>query len=243
MTPMARCFTHEPLRSGTGTLVTHQRESWRDPDRPVADLVVCYATSMEGEGLPAMVAGRSLALLRTGVGPVNAAFALTRFLAENRARAVVACGVGGAYRGSGLDPGAVVCAETETYADLGAESPEGFLDMEALGLPVIDGEPPLFNRLPVDLFPTPRRVPFVTCATCTGTEAQAAALVARTGGAVESMEGAAVVHVARLMGVKVGEVRGISNAVGDRDRARWRVRESAAAARAALVAWIEAGGC
>ena len=57
------------------------------------------------------------------------------------------------------------------------------------------------------------------------------------------MEGAAIVHVARLMGVKVGEVRGISNTCGDRDRTRWKLRESAAAARAAVVAWIEAGAC
>jgi futalosine hydrolase len=115
--------------------------------------------------------------------------------------------------------------------------------MEALGFPVIPGNPPLFNRLPLDLFPAARRAPFVTCATCTGTDEKAAALAARTGGAVESMEGAAIVHVARLMGVRVGEVRGISNAAGSRDRARWRVPEAAAAARAALVAWIEGGGC
>lgn len=209
----------------------------------MTDFLICFATPVEGEGLPRAVAGRSLALLRTGVGPVNVAFALTRFLAEHRARAVIACGVGGAYPGSGLEPGDVVCAESETYGDLGAESVAGFLDMEALGFPVIEGDPPLFNRLPVDLFPAGRCAPFVTCATCTGTDQKAAALAARTGGAVESMEGAAVVHVARLMGVRVGEVRGISNAVGDRDPQRWRVREAAAAARAALVAWIEEGGC
>ena len=137
----------------------------------------------------------------------------------------------------------MVCAESEVYGDLGAESLEAFLDMEALGMPVIDGDPPLFNRLPVDLFPVAHRVPFVTCATCTGSNDRAAALAARTGGAVESMEGAAIVHAARLMGVRVGEVRGISNVVGDRVRKRWRVSESAAAACDALVSWIEAGGC
>jgi futalosine hydrolase len=209
----------------------------------MVDLVVCFAAPLEGDGLPKSVAGRSLALLQTGVGPVNASHALTRFLMEHEARGVVVCGIGGAYPGSGLEVGDVVCAESETYGDLGAESSEGFLDMQKLGFPVIESEPPLFNRLPLDLFPAKRRVPFVTCSTCTGNDAKAAALSARTGGAVESMEGAAIVHVARLMGVKVGEVRGISNMVGDRDRARWRVRESAAAARAALVEWIEAAEC
>jgi futalosine hydrolase len=207
------------------------------------DIVICFATALEGEGLPQSVAGRSLSLLQTGVGVVNAAFALTRFLSRHDVRAVVSCGIGGAYPGSGLEPGDVASAESETYGDLGADSPHGFLDMQALGFPVIASDPPLFNRLPLDLFPTARRAPFVTLSTCTGSDENAAGLVRRTGGAVESMEGAAIVHVARLMGVKVGEVRGISNACGDRDRTRWKLRESAAAARSAVVAWIEAGAC
>jgi futalosine hydrolase len=115
--------------------------------------------------------------------------------------------------------------------------------MEALGFPVIGGPTPVYNRMPLDLFPAKRCVPFVTCATCTGTDAAASALIARTGGAVESMEGAAIVHVARLMGVKVGEVRGISNLVGNRERNAWRIPEAAAAARASLIAWIEEGAC
>ena len=205
--------------------------------------MICFATALEGEGLPQSVAGRSLSLLQTGVGVVNAAFALTRFLSRHEVRAVISCGVGGAYPGSGLEPGDVASAESETYGDLGADSPNGFLDMQALGFPVIASDPPLFNRLPLELFPTERRAPFVTCSTCTGSDEHAASLVRRTGGAVESMEGAAIVHVARLMGVNVGEVRGISNACGDRDRTRWKLRESAAAARAAVVAWIEAGAC
>ena len=209
----------------------------------MTDLVVCYSTALEGEGLPREVAGRSLTLVQTGVGPVNAAFALTRLLTAHSARAILVCGVGGAYLGSDLEPGDVVCAESETYGDLGADSPAGFLDMQALGFPVVNSNPPLFNTLPLDLFPTERRVPFVTCATCTGSDAKASELRARTGGAVESMEGAALVHVARLMRVKVGEVRGISNAVGTRDRASWRLHEAAANARKTLITWIEAGAC
>lgn len=207
------------------------------------DFVVCCSTDLEGDGLPNSVAGRSIARLRTGVGPVNAAFALTRFLSQNQAAAVIGCGVGGAYPGSGLEPGDVACAESETYGDLGADSPEGFLDMQQLGFPVVAGDQPLFNRMPLDLFPAPRRAAFVTCATCTGTDARARELVERTGGAVESMEGAAIVHVARMMGVKVGQVRGISNAVGKRDRGSWRLHEAAAAARAQVVRWIEEGAC
>ena len=210
---------------------------------PVSDIVVCVATALEGEELPRSVGRTGITLIRTGVGPVNAAFALTRCLARSSPRAIIACGVGGAYPGSGLALGDVVAAESETYGDLGATSPDGFLDMQALGFPVIDQTPPLFNRLPLDLFPATRRVPFVTCSACTGTDEQAQALVARTGGAVESMEGAALVHVARLSRIPVGEIRGISNIAGRRDRAAWRIAEAAAGARRALIDWIEAGGC
>lgn len=204
------------------------------------DIIVCFSTPLEGDGLPTTAGEARLRLVETGVGPVNAAFALTRALTECRADAVIVCGVGGAYPSSSLRIGDVVCAESETYGDLGADSPDGFLDMRALGFPVVPGAPPLYNTLPLDLFPAERRVPFVTCATCTGTAEKALALQARTGGAVESMEGAALVHVARLMGVPVGEVRGISNAVGVRDKASWRLQDAAAAAREAVTTWIAA---
>jgi futalosine hydrolase len=205
-------------------------------------LVVCFATPLEGERLVERMGGargRGVALLRTGVGPVNAAHALTVQLARERARAVVLCGVGGAYPGAGLDLLDVVCAETETYADLGAESQDGFLDMERLGFPVIEREPPLFNRLPLSLFPAERRRSFATRTTCTGTDAAAREIAARTGAAVESMEGAAIVHVCLRMGVPVGEVRAVSNVVGARDRASWRVQEAALAAQDAVLRWIE----
>ncbi|HEY7574872.1 MAG TPA: futalosine hydrolase [Thermoanaerobaculia bacterium] len=209
----------------------------------MSGVVVCFATAAEGDGLPESIAGRPLARLRTGVGPVNAAIALTKYLLQTRADAVLVCGVGGSYPGSGLNVGDVVCAESETYGDLGAETPAGFLDMKSLGFPVLEENPPVFNRLPLDLFPASRRAAFVTCSTCTGTWERAEALAARTGGAVESMEGAALVHAARRMGIRIGEVRGISNAVGDRDRSRWRIAEAAAAARVAVLAFVEAGGC
>jgi len=205
--------------------------------------VICFSTDLEGDGLPTALAGKSIALVRTGVGPVNAAFSLTRFLSENDVGAVLSCGVGGAYPSSSFALGDAVCAESEMYGDLGADSPTGFLDMKALGFPLIPGPEPVYNRLSLDLFPAKRRAPFVTCTTCTGTNDAARALVERTGGVVESMEGAAVVHVARLMGVKVGEVRGISNVVGNRERSAWRIPEAAAAARASLTEWIEEGGC
>jgi len=207
----------------------------------MVDVLICVATELECGLLRNRLDGngQSAAIVRTGVGAVNAAHAVTLFLAETGAREVIVCGVGGAYPSSGLAIGDVVCAETECYGDLGATTPAGFLDMQALGFPIVDGPTRLFNELPMQVFPVPRRVRFVTMTSCTGTDKEARVIEARTRGAVESMEGAAVAHVAHLHGVPVGEVRGISNIVTDRDTSRWRLADAALAAQEAVLSWID----
>jgi futalosine hydrolase len=203
-------------------------------------LLICTATPLESLLLRERLDGRSEAtLICTGVGPVNAAHAVTLAITRQRLDAIVICGVGGAYSGSGLALGDVVSAALECYGDLGASSPSGFLDMRALGFPVVAGAGPIYNDLPLQVFPTERRAKFVTVNTCTGIEADARQLAARTGGAVENMEGAAIAHVAHLHGVPVGEIRGISNLVTDRDPGAWRVRDAAMAAQEALLAWLD----
>lgn len=202
-------------------------------------VLICTATELECGLLRAGLGGRADAVLVvTGVGPVNAAHAVTVEILRRRPDAIIVCGIGGAYPGSELAVGDVICAEAECYGDLGASSPAGFLDLRALGFALIGGPDPVYNDLPLQVFPVERRDRFVTVSTCTGTDAAARALAARTGGAVENMEGAAVAHVARLHGIPMGELRGISNHVTDRDPGAWRVTDAARAAQEALLAWI-----
>jgi futalosine hydrolase len=193
-------------------------------------MLICVSTDLEGALLRSIVP-----VVVTGVGAVNAAYALTRAIERERPDGIVVCGIGGAYPDSGLSIGDVVCAETECYGDLGASSPEGFLDMRALGFPVVPGVTPIYNTLTMQIFPAARRVPFVTRNTCTGLDK----VNGIAGGAVENMEGAAVAHVAALAGIPVGEIRGISNMVGRRDKSTWRVKEAAAAAQEVLLEWLK----
>ena len=197
------------------------------------DLVVCVATEMEG----ALLRGR-VPVLVTGIGAVNAGVALTRYLEREGARSVISCGIAGAYPGAceEIGLGGVVCAESECYGDLGAHSGSGFLDLRAMGFPLIGED--VFNELPMGLFPAERRAKFVTVNSCSGDDAGARALAERSGGSVESMEGAAIAHVAMLYGIPVGEIRGISNRAGNRDRGAWRVREAAEAAQRGLWGWV-----
>lgn len=200
------------------------------------DLLICCAAPLEAAALidrlggrAGRLGGRAIEVAITGIGPVNAAFAA----ATTPARTIIVCGVGGAYPGSDLEIGDVVCATTETWADLGVEDE---WDVTAMGFETAPG---FGNTLPLDVFPAARRAAFVTSSTCTATERRAHELALRTGGAVESMEGAAVVQIARHRNLAVGEIRGISNTVGKRDRASWRLREAAEIAQRTLITWIE----
>ena len=91
----------------------------------------------------------------------------------------------------------------------------------------------------MQIFPTTARARFVTVSTCTGTESAAREIQARTSGAVENMEGAAVAHVAHLHGIPAGEVRGISNVVTNRDTKSWRLKDAALAAQNSVIAWLQ----
>lgn len=204
------------------------------------NILICVATALERSLLRDNRDGaRRLRVIETGVGPVNAAHAATLAIVEEKPDAIVVCGVAGAYPSSGLQVGDVVCAAVEIYGDLGAQSPSGFLDMQALGFPVVSAPTLLFNELAMQVFPTERSARFVTVSTCTGTEATAREIESRTRGAVENMEGAAVAHVAHIHGIRVGEVRGISNTVTNRDTKTWRLHDAAAKAQGALLEWID----
>ena len=202
-------------------------------------VLIAVATEMEASLLRERLSDQAgVRVVVTGVGPVNAAHAVTVAAMQVKPSEIMVCGVGGAYPGSPLLVGDVVCAEMECYGDLGASSPDGFLDMKALGFPVVSSPGPIYNDLPMQILPLQKRAKFVTVSTCTGTDHEARAIAARTGGAVENMEGAAIAHVGHLLGIGVGEVRGISNLVTNRDTKSWRLKDAANAAQEAVLSWL-----
>lgn len=188
------------------------------------NLLVAAATELERGFLQDRVRA-----IVTGVGQVNMAHGLTLEIERRRPDAIVVVGIGGAYPKSGLQIGDVVCAESETFGDLGVETPDGFLELREF----------LTTTFPLQLFPAPHRARFVTVSTCTGTDELSARIESRTGGAVESMEGAAAAQIAARYGIPMGEIRGISNLTGRRDRAAWKIPEAARAAQEALLQWLD----
>ena len=154
--------------------------------------------------------------------------ALTIAIEKERPDAILIVGIGGAYPESGLAIGDVVCAESETFGDLGVETPDGFLELTEF----------IRQTYPLQLFPAPRRAKFITVATCSGTDESSNRIRNRTQGDVENMEGAAAVQVATRYNIPIGEVRGISNMTGKRDRGSWKVLEAADAAQEAVETFL-----
>lgn len=185
-------------------------------------------------------------LLVGGVGPAAVAAATGTALAHASLAdtgapydLVVSAGIAGGFAPH-APIGTVVVSEAIVAADLGAETPDGYLAVEELGFgrsahPVphsLTG--PLADALRAGGRPH-TVAPVLTVSTVTGTAGRAAELAGRhPTAAAEAMEGFGVAEAAAAYGVPVVEIRAVSNAVGPRDRAAWRIGEALDALRQAF---------
>ncbi|WP_308122054.1 futalosine hydrolase [Streptomyces sp. TRM70350] len=170
-------------------------------------------------------------VVAVGVGPAGAAArtatALTEAARDGRPfRLVVSAGIAGGFAPE-APVGSLVVADEITAADLGAETAEGFLPVTELGFGTVTHRPPQALVRDTATATGARPGTVLTVSTVTGTAARAAALRAHHPRALaEAMEGFGVAEAAAVHGAPVLEVRAISNPVGPRDRAAWRIGEA-----------------
>ncbi|MGW7407052.1 futalosine hydrolase [Streptomyces sp. NPDC054833] len=169
-----------------------------------------------------------------GVGPARAAAstaaALTAAALEGAPYAlVVSAGIAGGFQ-PGAPVGSLVVADEITAADLGADTPDGFLPVTELGFGTVSHRPPKALVRDIAAATGARPGSVLTVSTVTGTAARAAELRTRHPRALaEAMEGFGVAEAAAAHGVPVLELRAVSNPVGPRDRAAWRIGDALAA--------------
>jgi futalosine hydrolase len=140
--------------------------------------------------------------LQCGVGPVEAAAATAAAIASLRPAAILHVGIAGARRERGLLPGTFVIGSEARYCDLAVPAdwaPRTVAASHSL-LGAVQSVLPDAPALPI------------------GTSGRVGGT---TGCDVESMEGFGVLRAAQLAGVPAIEVRAISNAVEEQDRALW----------------------
>ncbi|MEY9962891.1 futalosine hydrolase [Streptacidiphilus sp. MAP12-16] len=170
-------------------------------------------------------------VLAAGVGPAAAAAGTATALALDPGgySLVVSAGIAGGF--APLAPlGCAVVAEAIIAADLGADTPDGFATVTELGFGRVRHDTSHHELVTARLreagVPTATG-PILTVSTVTGSAARATELAARHPGAVaEAMEGFGVAEAAAGYGTAVLELRTVSNAVGPRDRAAWRIGEA-----------------
>ena len=190
--------------------------------------------SADGLG-PARRDAADITVEPVGVGPAAAAAGTARLLALAEAagtpyEAVICAGIAGGFAAR-AEVGATVLGTRSIAADLGAESPDGFLRIEDLGFgtSTLEADPHLLKSLS-EALPTAVLGEILTLATVTGSAATATALMTRYPEAVaEAMEGYGVATAAAQAGIAYAEIRTISNLIGPRDRAAWRLGEALAA--------------
>ncbi|WP_442952309.1 MULTISPECIES: futalosine hydrolase [unclassified Paenibacillus] len=151
---------------------------------------------------------------------------------------VVSTGIGGGFPGRAA-VGSLVVADAMVAADLGSQTPDGFLSVDELGFGSsrVAADAALAARLRHELQRAGLAVSggtAVTVSTATGTAETAAELLRRVpDAATEGMEGFGVATAAQQFGVPALELRAISNAVGPRDRDAWRIKDALDALQAA----------
>lgn len=133
-----------------------------------------------------------------GIGPVEAAVRTAQALGERRPDAVIHIGIAGAR---GIEPLSVVLGSEAVYEDARGSSVEARVEPDA----------GLLARLMTAL-PEARVLPIGTSARVGGTSVCE----------VEAMEGFGVLRACALAGVPAVELRVISNAIDEPDRAKWR---------------------
>jgi futalosine hydrolase len=212
-------------------------------------VLITTAVEVEAEAIRRGLDGRAVDVAAVGVGPATAAARTARLLtlAEVAGRAysgVLSMGIAGGFTDR-VELAGVVIATRSITADLGAQSPDGYLTLDELGfgsaLSPVDTD--LLKVLRAAL-PGAAVGDVLTVSTVTGLTERAGELRERWPHAVaEAMEGAGVAAAAAACGVAFGEVRAISNLVGARDRAAWRIGPALASltsAAAAVGASLEA---
>ncbi|MFC4471882.1 futalosine hydrolase [Streptomyces xiangluensis] len=173
-------------------------------------------------------------LLVAGVGPAAAAASTataltTAALAGTPYDLVVSAGIGGGFQPE-APLGSLVLADEIVVADLGAETADGFVPVTELGFGSVSHRPPKSLVREVAAVTGARTGTVLTVNTVTGSAGRAAELRRRHPGALaEAMEGFGVAEAAAAHGVPVLELRAVSNPVGPRDRAAWRIGDALAA--------------
>ena len=176
------------------------------------------------------VNNHAIEVLITGVGQVNTTYLLTLNLFNKKPGLVIQAGIAGTFNKQ-LSLGQTVLIKQDTFGDAGMEEKRNFTTLFDAGFagkndsPFSDGW--LINDT-TNLFDTLslNAVKGITINKISDSLFQRQQLIQYFAPATESMEGAAFHYVCLQQKVPFIQIRSISNAVGERDKSKWAMKDS-----------------
>lgn len=182
-----------------------------------------------------------------GFGPIAAAARTSALLARLSPARVFLVGIAGSYDADALPIGGAAFFASVAIDGIGAGEGDALKGPPALGFPQWPGgaeRPPIRDEVELVVpsgLPSARLL-LTTCAASATSEQSASRKRRFPHASAEDMEGFGVALACALEGVPLSIVRGVSNVVGDREPARWRIPAALGAARELLLAALHARG-
>ena len=187
-----------------------------------------FLMSLEKE--PALIKHHTIKVLITGVGQVNTTYKLTTNILNKRPNLIIQAGIAGTFSEL-LKLGQTVLVKQDCFGDLGMEEKEkfttlfeaGFADKNEFPLTngwLVNNEDTIFNSSLLS------SVNSVTINKISDSLLQKQQLLNSFNADIETMEGAAFHYVCLLQKIPFIQIRSISNAVGERDKTKWAMRDA-----------------
>lgn len=180
--------------------------------------------------------------LVTGVGMMNTTYQLTRAFSRQKPTLAIQAGIAGSFHPI-YAPGMVVSVKEELMGDLGVFESGQWKDLFDMGFITADESPWLNKRLPNPHQELLRKsalesVRGITVNQVSTNPLMISAIRDKYMPVVESMEGAAFHYVCLQEKIPFIQLRGISNPVGERDKAKWKIQASVEALNNQLIRLI-----
>ena len=188
----------------------------------------------------ATIASHEVSLLHTGIGMVNTSFQLGKYLAIRRPDIAVNVGIAGSFDRN-LPLGTVVEVLEDSFAELGAEDNERFIDLEEMGFPNFKyAGKSVFNTLSN---PSPsaleiEKVRGITVNRVHGQPQSIDEAIRHWNPQIESMEGAAFFQAMIQENIPFFALRGISNYVEVRNKQNWKIPLAVEKVQQKVVEWL-----
>lgn len=180
---------------------------------------------------------------QSGVGMLASAVSLTRLVSEEKPDLIIQAGIAGCFD-SNMPLGKVVVVKEEILGDVGVEEDGKWKDLFDLKLEKSNYHPFEKRKLPNPWLSTYNllKLPELTGITVNQISTQPSRieqLKKKYGAVVESMEGAALHFICREANIPFIQIRAISNYIGERNKAHWKMKEAIEALNEVLVKYVD----